>query len=515
MARDAGPMLYDAGGRPLRPPAARDLVRRVAQPTPLGWRRSQQWRSVVGTLNPAQLRAILDAVARGDWCPDFFELAEQMEERDLHYRGVMQQRRLAAAGEPMDVVPASDAAADRKLADEVREQVVEGAGFHALLVNLLDALGKGVACAEVVWSRRGGRWRPASYHRIDPRWLVFGDDGEPMLVGGDGARQPAPAAGGWTMPAERLEPLKFVYHAHKGKCGLDARGGLSYACVAMFLLKSVAARDWWAFGEVFGLPWRVGRYGQNATDEDIRTLQEAILALAADAGCVIPDSMAIELVSAPSGSGASSSDGLFRGRADWCDSQVSKAVVGQTMTADAGSSRAQAEVHADVRDDFIKDDVRQLCDTLSDQLVAWYCALNHAPRPAGWPRVRLPAPPEEIDLEGITSAIDAGLRVPAAWLRGRLGIPDPQPGEELVEAPAAPERPGPRNPALHAADAALAGLPAGAIAEDLAGPVRAALAAAADADEFLLTAAAAALPDELAEDLALRRFRARVDAGSR
>ena len=40
------------------------------------------------------------------------------------------------------------------------------------------------------------------------------------------------------------------------------------------------------------------------------------------------------------------------------------------MTADAGSSRSQAEVHLAVREDLVRDDVRQLAATLSETLVA-------------------------------------------------------------------------------------------------------------------------------------------------
>ena len=102
------------------------------------------------------------------------------------------------------------------------------------------------------------------------------------------------------------------------------------------------------------------------------------------------------------------------------------------MTADDGSSRAQAEVHADVRDDLVRDDTRQVCDTLSRTVVRWYCELNHTPRPGGWPRVELPLPPDELDVAAIVSAAKAGLKVPAAWMRERLGIPDPQEGEEVL-----------------------------------------------------------------------------------
>ena len=58
-------MLYGPDGRPLPPPPAPELTRRVAQPTHTGWRQAQQWRSVVTTLEPARLRNIYHALAQG------------------------------------------------------------------------------------------------------------------------------------------------------------------------------------------------------------------------------------------------------------------------------------------------------------------------------------------------------------------------------------------------------------------------------------------------------------------
>lgn len=521
------PMLFGPDGRPLPAPPRREMTRRVAQPTLTGWRRAQQWASVVSELDPARLRSILHSVASGAWTPDFCELAEEMEERDAHYRGVLQQRKLAVAGAPIGVVAASDEAADAEIADDVRERLVQGRGFHDLLISLLDAVAKGLAVVEIVWAARDGRWQPAGYHRVDPRWLVMSDvDGSTPLLIRDreadvqaSARAARAASGqGWQQPADPLDEGKFLIHAHRGKSGLPMRGGLAYAVAGLWLLKSTSIRDWWSYGELFGLPTRIGRYGPTATDADIRTLEDAIAALASDAGCTIPEGMDIDL-HMPSGGGSSTGPALFQGMADWIDRQVSKAVIGQTMTADDGSSRSQAEVHADVRDDIVRDDARQVCGTLSDQLVAWYCGLNHPPRPAGPPRIELPRPPEAIDLPSIVQAAQAGLRVPTSWLYERLGIPVPGDADEVLTG-----RPGPAPPPeLHAADPdeaaaerALAGMTrAGAISDELAGIARAALAGADDADAFLDAAADAGIPEELAEDLALRRFMARVDADRR
>ena len=520
------PRILAPDGRPVSLPK-RELTTRLAAPARTGFRHAQQWRSVVQSLSPARLRAIYWAISAGSWYPDFWELAEEIEERDLHYRGVLQQRRLRAAGAPIDIVAASESSADVRLAGEVRERVLQGAGWHQLLLDLLDALGKGVSCIEIVWRHRAGRWEPDGYHRIDPRWLVWDDeDGRTPLLIRDGSALPATGMRAATAGrqsafrsmADPLPPGKFIYHAHRAKSGLPTRGGLAYSVATMYLLKSVAVRDWWAFAELYGIPVRVGKYGQSATPEDIRTLSEAVSALAQDAGAIIPDSMQIDVEAAATASGGATR-ALFGAQAEWCDAQVSKAVVGQTMTTDDGSSRAQAEVHADVRDDLVDDDVRQLAESLSQTVVRWYCELNHAQRPAGWPRVALPQPPEDIDVEAIMKAVDRGLRVPAAWLRERLGIPEPQEDDEVLSgagAGAAPpggeEEPPAANQQLHAALAAIdEATDWGELSGELAGPLRRALASADSAEAFLQAAAALDVPEAVAADLARQAFEQRVD----
>ena len=517
-------------GKPLVTPK-RDLVERTARPSLVGYRRAQQWRSVVTGLTPQRLRYLLHSVAQGTWTPDFFELAEEMEERDLHYRGVLQQRKLKAAGAPMDVIPASDDPLDQEIAEHVRTDLLDARTAHRARVELLDACGKGFSCQEITWTMRDGRWMPAAFYRVDQRWLTFDlVDGEtPYLIGdrSSGAARADTSGAGvghrWSASAQPLMPGKFLYHAHHSKSGLPGRGGLAYAAATMYLLKSVAVKDWWALGEVFGLPVRVGKYGPNASDDDIQTLIDAIAMIASDAGAVIPDSMTVEFIQAARAGGGSGEQVLFEGMADWCDAQVSKAVVGQTMTVEDGASLSQAKIHADIRDDIVDDDVAQMCNTLSDTLVPWYCAFNFMPRPAGWPRLAPPADEDAIDVTAVTVAVKAGLRVGQTWMRERMGIPEPAGDEEILSgtppgAPAPdddgddePPVPGPNALSFHAADDPLDESAWLGLADEMVAPVLDALDAAGDADEFLSLASRAELPQQFARDLALRCFEARIE----
>ena len=87
--------------------------------------------------------------------------------------------------------------------------------------------------------------------------------------------------------------------------------------------------------------------------------------------------MMVELVETAKGNGG---DTLFENMARWADEQTSKAVLGQTMTTDDGSSRAQATVHNEVRLDIAKWDARQLEATINEYLVKPFIVLNWACR---------------------------------------------------------------------------------------------------------------------------------------
>lgn len=136
-----------------------------------------------------------------------------------------------------------------------------------------------------------------------------------------------------------------------------------------------------------------GRYGPDAAESDIETLMGAVANLGSDAAAVMPDSMRIEFHQPSSRAGAD----VFRDLARYMDSQISKAVLGQTMTTDDGSSRAQAEVHNAVRGDILAADARQLAATLQRDLIAPFTRLNFG-ADAAPPRLRFagaPAAPQD------------------------------------------------------------------------------------------------------------------------
>lgn len=73
-------------------------------------------------------------------------------------------------------------------------------------------------------------------------------------------------------------------------------------------------------------------------------LAEAIINLGSDAAGIIPDSASIDFIE----SNKTTSADIYEKLARYCDEQTSKAIVGQTLTADSGGgSYAQVRIHAD------------------------------------------------------------------------------------------------------------------------------------------------------------------------
>ena len=121
-------------------------------------------------LTPFGLATLLRAAGEGDHHA-YLTLAEEMEERDLHYAAELGKRKLAVSRLPISVESASDDPRDLELADAARELIDRG-GIRGLLKDMLDALGKGFACCEIVW-RRGARWVPERYEWRDPRFFQW------------------------------------------------------------------------------------------------------------------------------------------------------------------------------------------------------------------------------------------------------------------------------------------------------------------------------------------------------
>ncbi|KAA6405659.1 DUF935 domain-containing protein [Candidatus Tokpelaia sp.] len=414
------PGLIDTKGRPL---ISKKLQQELAAPTIDGVRTI--WAdTVLNGLTPFALADILRQAAQG--YPDrFFALAEEMEERDLHYRAVLSTRKNALTGLDPYIKAAGDDKEQQKQAEALTEVISQAVFADNCVSDTLDALAKGYAVIETIWEKTAKEWWPVDWKWRNQRFFqIARDDGETLRLKSETNRA-----------GEELEPYKFIVHKPRLKSGLPIRGGLARLAAWGFIFKTYTIKDWMAFLEVFGMPFRVGRYGASANDDEKRVLITALRNLSTDAAAIIPKEMEIEFVEVKGGSG----NAVFQSMAEYLDKQISKAVLGQTMTTDDGASLSQARVHENVRHDIARSDARQLEATLNRDLVRPFIDANFGPQDT-YPEIVFPIV-EERDLSALCDSLQKlvplGLRVSEKEIREELGLSEPQKDEAILTPPAA------------------------------------------------------------------------------
>jgi phage gp29-like protein len=405
--------LIDQYGNPLR---KAQMTSEQAAPNVASVRRPYGNHQAPG-LTPPKLARILREAIEGD--PErYLELAEDMEERNEHYAGVLSVRKRQVSGLEVTVEAASDDADDVTAADLVRD-VIDRDDLEDELFDILDAIGKGFSATEILWDTSEGQWTVEALKWRDPRWFTFDrEDGETLRMRG-------------LSGDEDLWPAKWIVHRAKIKSGLAIRGGVARSAAWAYLFKTFTATDWSIFCEAYGQPLRLGKYGPNASDKDQAKLMQAVSSIASDFAAIVPESMVIEFIQA---SLAGSLD-LYERRADWLDRQVTKLVLGQTATTESqAGGYAVGKVHDGVRDDIERADARQLAATLNRDLVVPLVSLNLGPRKK-YPRVKI-GRPDETDVDSLVTnvvkLVPLGLKVGMSTMRDKLGLPDPGKDEELL-----------------------------------------------------------------------------------
>lgn len=412
--------LIDQWGNPIDFTA---LKREQAAATVSGVRSFLSGHPSVG-LTPDRLARLLRDAEEGDPTA-YLELAEEMEEKDLHYRSVLSTRKLQVAQLDITVEAATDEKADVGNADLVRE-LLNRDELQDDLVDIMDALGKGFSATEIIWQTSERQWRPARFEWRDPRWFRFDDiDGRTLRLIGEGG-QPEP-----------LAPYKFIVHRPRLKAGLPIRGGFARAIAWAYCFKNFDLKSWLVFAEIFGMPLRLGKYHPGATPEERDTLLRAVTSISRDAAAIIPDSMTIEF---PETGNKTGSVDLYERMAEYFDRQVSKAVLGQTATTDAiQGGYAVGKTHDQVRGDIEQADARQLAATLNRDLVKPFIDLNKGPQ-AAYPKIVI-GRAEQTDVTKLTDAlaklVPLGLKVEQSVVRDRIGLPDPEEDADLLVPPAA------------------------------------------------------------------------------
>jgi len=424
-------MLFDPYGRPIESPPKRPLTDMIGTV-----RVRDQWSSYPSVrLTPEKLAGIFREADSGDILRQA-ELFEEMEEKDPMLGSKLQTRRLAVQSIEMEILPASDSAEDKEIAEAYRENHDE-LDVDEPTLHLLDAIGKGVGAVEINWDMQDGQTWINGFEWLPQKRFTYTE-----------------LSAGWDTPLPKLprlltdaEPIrgvdiplfKVVYHRYLGRSGFAQRAGLLRGLAYYYLFKNYDIKDWIIFLEKYAQPMRVGKYQPGAGDDDKRVLKEALQGLGTDASAMISDTTVIEILEAKM---AQTSGDLYQKAAEYFDKVYTMAVLGQTATTEGTPGKLGNESARErVRDDLLRADARALAKTWRQQVVWPWVGFNR-----GWdkkiPKVHFPIeePEDLVELAAThKSLVDMGAPIPLSYVQKKYGIPERVGDEPILTPPAQPQ----------------------------------------------------------------------------
>lgn len=341
----------------------------------------------------------------------FVDLLDELLEQDPHAYGVLQKRVLAVAQAKMTFTPAdmgqdavetegkpAQPSQDQKLANEICQRIEQEVrrirGLKSSLVQLCWGVYYGISCAEIHWTNDVEGWHVSHLAMVHSRRLAYPEWSQWRLyIWDQGPVSPWESASFPTQAPLGLcvdeLPGKFITYCPPVRGDYPTREGLGLELSYWLMTKHIGARGAAVFLERFGHPVPEAVYKtpadpktgepRKASKEDIAGAQTALNAIGGGTvrSYVHPDTVELKF-NAPEGG----SKGPLR-YLEWmqfCDAQMSKAVLGGTLSTEigeTGGANAAADTqHKDQTTSFGADS-DCLGDAFGESVVYWLVKLNY------------------------------------------------------------------------------------------------------------------------------------------
>lgn len=404
---------------------------------------SQQLQRIGGSVTPQEVSAIFREADAG-YIVRLVDLANDARQKDCTLHAVLGTRELAIQSLPFQTIPFKESTRkkpkrkDQKVADFVQESLlsiagddadptVELADFRGLVGHLTGANYYGHATAETMLAKSGRYLVPTGFSLISQRRFQFSQKNGRLewfdQIG---------MSGGVDLLA--TYPGKFVQYRPRIMGDVGCREGLVRPLMWAALFRNWDIRDWLQLAELAWKPWRLGIYEKGATHEDINILIDTLEQMTASGVAVLPktDEVRIEWPK----NAVSSGGGTHSELANFMAAEMAKAVLGQTLTTEAGNkgARSLGEVHDRVRGDIRDADAISIASVIRRHLITPLVRMNFGND------VAIPGfeflTQDAVDLKAFSEAVlnlrKAGARIPSAWLYDTAGIPPPDADDEVL-----------------------------------------------------------------------------------
>lgn len=252
---------------------------------------------------------------------------------------------------------------DKTELTEKLETLLKKLDIYRLINDILDCTLFGFQPIEIIWSKVDNLILPIELKSKPPEWFCFDDENQLKF------RTKEHYYG------EELPPKKFLCPqsnpSYENPYGERTLSRVFWPAT----FKKGGMKFWVIFTEKYGIPHLVGKHPRGASKEETDNLADLLEDMVQDAVAVIPDDSSVEIQEA----NKSSSAEVFEKLIDKMNAEISKAILGQTLTTEIGAngSYAASSTHFAVRQDIIDSD-KKLVEKTINQLIQWICDINFA-----------------------------------------------------------------------------------------------------------------------------------------
>jgi phage gp29-like protein len=234
-----------------------------------------------------------------------------------------------------------------------------------IMNDILDYFLYGLAPLEVMWdkpSKNNGLILPYEMMGKPPEWFIY--DSSNVLKFRSKTH---------SFEGEDLPPRKFIIPRHNQSYKNPYGESLLSTCYWPVIFKLGGWKFWVKFTEKFGSPYAIGKAPRASGEKEFTELANLCEQLVQDAVAAIPDDSSIEFLEA---SGKKASADVYRDLLNYCDSQISKAILGHGAAADSTPGKLGGEnTQLNVRADLIDEDKRTV-ESCFNELIKWIMEIN-------------------------------------------------------------------------------------------------------------------------------------------
>ncbi len=251
--------------------------------------------------------------------------------------------------------------ADKDRRAKIIESLFNKLDVYNIISEILNASLFGFQPLEVIWKKQNNLLLPAEIKAKPPEWFCFDNENKLRFKTKE------------NFEGEILPDKKFLCPqfnpSYQNPYGERTLSRVFWSVT----FKKGGMKFWVIFTEKYGMPFLIGKHPRGTSKEDTDNLADMLEVMVQDAIAVIPDDSSVEIKEPARGSSAE----IFEKLIDKMNVEISKAILGQTLTTEMGKtgSYAASNTHFSVRKDIINAD-KKLVEKTLNQLIKWIYEIN-------------------------------------------------------------------------------------------------------------------------------------------